>query len=424
MKIMDGLVAFGCALVCTVSVFGQTNRPATPPDGQRYLFVVDISASMRKIDDSTRQALFDLIYFGVGGQMKNGDTFGIWTFNERTYAGKVPMQTWDPEKVLVQASLAAKHLQAQTLEGKSNPQGALARVGSIVRNVKDLNIFLITDGTAPLIGTAFDQQVNPVYEQRAREREKLKKPFVTTFIARGGQVTNSSVTIAGEAIFVPPPSPPQPKEVVLRPKAPGTNIVRASAPRVVRRTNSTPLIIRPLSAPLHAGSPAPGTNSTNAQIAMEAPAPLLSPADYIGSNEALGLESTRHASTNAAKTPGATIVTSALQTSSPPAETAAGVPIPAPTAAAGGVIASNVARLPRATNALPAVFADLPVAAREGPPPDAPASVPRPGISPSMLIMAGALLLAGSVVLFIFGFRRGRTISQRPSFISQSMERP
>src|SRR5262245_56979671 len=99
MKIMDGRLALGCALLLSATLSAATNPPAPPP-GQRFLFLVDTSAAMKKIDASTRQALFDLIHSGINGQMTNGDTFGIWTFNEQVYTGQFPMQTWHVDRVV------------------------------------------------------------------------------------------------------------------------------------------------------------------------------------------------------------------------------------------------------------------------------------------------------------------------------------
>jgi hypothetical protein len=434
MKIMDGLLALGCAVVFTASLVparsasgptGGTARAASnapAASSQKFLFVVDIGASMREIDTGTRQVLFDLIYSGIGGQMKKGDTFGIWTYNEQVVAGKFPMLTWDPERehVVALASAGSKFLQAQKCEGKSVPQLALARVASIVRNVKDVNVLLITDGKTPLLQTAFDHQVNPVYEQRKRECEKAKKPLITTFIARAGAVTNASVILAGEPILIPPPSPPQPKIAAQQPKSPTATGQVASAPRIIRRTNSTPLIIRP-SAPLTTALAGAKTASTNsAPEPQEIPAPIVHPADFIGSNEALASNAPPARTTTAA---------SPTRTDASPSRAGAPAPAPAPALQAKATAATNVSNYIRSTNTsalaanpLAAVFADTPVAAREVAASNATQSFSR-GPSSFVLITVGGLLLGGAVILIFFGTRRIRAVSARPSFISQSIER-
>ena len=82
-------------------------HPKPAPDGQRFLFVVDISSGTRSLDAANRQALFDLIFTGLEGQMRTGDSFGLWLFNDELHAGQFPMQVWVETNTLASASLAA-----------------------------------------------------------------------------------------------------------------------------------------------------------------------------------------------------------------------------------------------------------------------------------------------------------------------------
>ena len=38
-----------------------------------------------------------MIYTGLDGQMREGDTFAVWNFNEQVFAGIYPMQVWKPD---------------------------------------------------------------------------------------------------------------------------------------------------------------------------------------------------------------------------------------------------------------------------------------------------------------------------------------
>jgi hypothetical protein len=439
MKIKDGLLALGCALVFACGLRAETNSAPPRVSAQRFLFVVDTSGSTKKIDAGIRQALFDLIYFGIDGQMKKGDTFGIWTYNDQVTTGKFPMMTWDPEQVLPLASAAGKFLEAQKLSGDSDPMTALGRAASVVRNVKDLNIFLITDGRTPLARTAYDHQVNPVYAQRKREVEKNKKPFITTFVARGGQVTNASVTLAGEPILLPPPSPPQPKQIVQRPKASAaTNLARTAGMTTVRRTNSTPLVIRPGGATFSTAlaPAAPPTAVPAPQPSSEEPpeSSIADPAGFIGSNEALRDTATAQgtaAGTNRTEAATGTTAMAAIQTSSAPQTAVSSPKVAAPPSAetnsatqtdAIAHVTSGSNKTTAPAGALSTVFPPTRVAARELAA-TAAESVPQAGFSSLILICAGAVLLLGSLALFLFGVRRTRMLPSQPSFISQSMER-
>src|SRR2546421_12310537 len=75
----------------------QTNKP--PADGlaNRYLFILDTSRAMKPREQGTLQAMQDLLASGLGGQLRRGDTIGVWTYNEELNAGRFPLQLWTPE---------------------------------------------------------------------------------------------------------------------------------------------------------------------------------------------------------------------------------------------------------------------------------------------------------------------------------------
>src|SRR6266404_56923 len=68
----------------------QTNSPSHRSN--RYLLVVETSHSMQKRVDGVLQSVQDLLVSNVGGQLKNGDTVGIWTYSEELSTGQLPVQ--------------------------------------------------------------------------------------------------------------------------------------------------------------------------------------------------------------------------------------------------------------------------------------------------------------------------------------------
>src|SRR5437899_608166 len=118
--------------------------PNKHPDGNRFLFVVETSSSSSRLEHGGRQAAFDLIYTGVNGQMHAGDTFGLWTFNELVLAGVYPMQTWTPENMEL-ATSAGQFLKLQRYHKKGQLANVLKQVMSLVRSVKDVNVFIVSN---------------------------------------------------------------------------------------------------------------------------------------------------------------------------------------------------------------------------------------------------------------------------------------
>lgn len=368
-------------------------HPKPAPDGQRFLFVVDISSGTRSLDAANRQALFDLIFTGLEGQMRTGDSFGLWLFNDELHAGQFPMQVWVETNTLASASLAARYLREQKYAGKSRPEMVMPRLLNLVKSVRDVNVILISNGEKPLEGTPFDANISGVYERRKADRNKEQKPFVTLLVARGGAIVSGAVVLAGE-YFALPDRPASPLA-----SAAGTNRV-ATAPDAVAARRAPP-------PQVEIGEPQT-TVSLNPQPAPPAAPPKKKVMQIV----------TR---TNPAPATNPVAMTALPVTNT----SVAAVPVPAPTPVAP----------------LPSPFTDaMPVAAR-GPAlsPDAvpltdieptappvaaaPAILTTPGgTSGGYLIAIGGVLLAGCLALLFLVLRRGRR-ELDGSFITQSMGR-
>jgi hypothetical protein len=176
------------------------SRPMPTPDGERFLFVVDISAKMERLQEANEAALYELIGSGVNRQMRPGDTYGIWTFNRTTSAGKFPMQIWDSRNASQLGTIAAAYLAQQTYEHSSDLTRLVPALNALIHSVSNLNVFIISNGDSPLVGTPLDKALNAEYKAKRKQRIKAEKPFITTLMARDGWVINGVVTIAGEPI--------------------------------------------------------------------------------------------------------------------------------------------------------------------------------------------------------------------------------
>src|SRR5947209_15354463 len=78
-------------------VFAQTNSVKASGPSNRYLMIVQTSRSMERRADETLKVVQDLLTSSMSAQLRRGDTFGLWTFNEALYAGRFPLQEWSPE---------------------------------------------------------------------------------------------------------------------------------------------------------------------------------------------------------------------------------------------------------------------------------------------------------------------------------------
>lgn len=260
-RLLACLALGGCAGLAAV------HAPAAGPlpPGNRFLFVVDISAATKKLDRANCQALFDALFTGLQGQMRPGDTYGIWTFNEKVFTGEFEMRIWDPNATLEQASQAASFLKARRYKGKATFEPVLNRLWAVLRLVNDVNVLVLSDGSTPFQGTAFDASINAAYKARAAEQRAAKKPFITTLIAREGKFMAANVTLAGEYIAVPEPPPPKPV-----PAQTAANKTPAPAPPAGASPATTDAAVRPASP-----APAAGTPATAPTPPKPRPAPII-----------------------------------------------------------------------------------------------------------------------------------------------------
>src|SRR5262245_48693294 len=75
-----------------------TTRPAaTAVTSNRFLFVMDTSAAMKSHAYDMVAAVMKTIRSSASGQIHNGDSVGVWTFNEDVFTGNLALQTWAVE---------------------------------------------------------------------------------------------------------------------------------------------------------------------------------------------------------------------------------------------------------------------------------------------------------------------------------------
>jgi hypothetical protein len=445
---------YACTLLLGFAAPVQKPAPQLPR-GERFLFVVDTSSSMKRLDAANRQALFDLIYYGLNGRMLSNDTFGLWFFDEKAYTGEFPMQVWHPNKNLELASQAATFLKGRRYRGETRLQPVVSNLLSVIRTVKNVNIVIISDGDTAFAGTSFDQAINTSYTVRARERRGEKKPFVTTLVARNGSIVGGSVKIAGEPIQLPERPPP----VVLakgdssQSSASQTNAVRpAVKPKMIliqnKSTNLSPEAVSPITETAANGSTntsPPGTVTGALSLsATAAPVQALGRSGVVETNSSTNVPANKvspnalstlsDSSSNIAPQPDLTqpgetapreeisTASEKLQRNSPPVANAGIVEVlkPAPGPVSRLIPASSVLANP------------IPVAAREpgastdlvakSPALTAVAITPGPFLRPGAMVIIGSGLFIAAFGVVLLAVKRYRAVPQS-SFISRSMDR-
>jgi len=343
----------------------------------RFLLVVETARANQPQLPAAQLCIQDLLRSQMDGQLRAGDTLGVWTYNTELHAGNFPLQRWRSDQRVEIARRVDGFLSAQDCRGAGRIATVLPDLLTLVTNSPTLTVLLFSDGFEPVQGTPFDDAINQAY---AAQREKLraeKSLFVTVLQAREGALVGCTVNAASGPVHIPalPPATNKPVEL------PAAKVEAPPPPAVVYTTNA-PLILdysHKAAAPdVSPGTPAPATatnDSVAAIIAAEAQ-----------------LAESKNSATNPALTPSANVP---LEPSHQP-----------PVAVAVPATVSPATTAPSAAAVAPAAAPGAP---------DATATADRTGRWG--LILAAAALLLGGLVLVLW--LRGPT--PRSSAITESM---
>ena len=247
--------------------------PRTNTSAGRYLFIVDTSFSMHRRAANTRKVVGDFLLSGLNGQLRAGDTIGVWTFNEKLNAGNFPLQRWMPQARQRIAIGVVDFLQRQRYEKPTQIDKALAPMMRVVKDSDKITVLLISDGDDKVSGTPFDHEINEAFKLNYSAQRKANMPFVTVLRAQKGEFIGVKVSMPPWPVEFPefPAEPPvarspisqeKPKpeaSKVERPPPTGPSLIvigKKPEPSSSAPTNATPTV-----AAKPETTPAPETNS-------------------------------------------------------------------------------------------------------------------------------------------------------------------
>src|ERR1051326_5923515 len=124
----------------------QTNTNRAVPVSNRYLFIVETSRAMERRADGVLSSVQTLLNSAIGGQLRRGDTLGVWTYNEQLYGGEFPLQQWSPETHPGVVRRTVAFLQQQKYEKSARIDKVLPSINRLVQGSPFLTVILITEG--------------------------------------------------------------------------------------------------------------------------------------------------------------------------------------------------------------------------------------------------------------------------------------
>ena len=170
----------------------------TPPQAEnRFLFIINTSSAMRRMTNGIQQAVLGLLQSGMQGQMRDGDTFGIWTYDTLLHTG-FPMQVWSKQNQSAILGTASNFLAQLRYQNRPHLEKALPAARQLIAQSRAVTLIFIFDGSEPMQGTGFDKDINDLHNEFGREVRAENLPFVTALAARDGQ----SLRLPGQNPFL------------------------------------------------------------------------------------------------------------------------------------------------------------------------------------------------------------------------------
>jgi Meckel syndrome type 1 protein len=324
------------------------DQPAPVQKGNRFLFIVDTSSSMRADSIYVRESVTDLLKSAMQGQLRDGDTIGLWTYDDQLHT-EFPMQVWSTENSPVVCERVAAYLTDREYRKRAHLDKVLPYVRRVIETSRLITIVFVYDGSQPMRGTPFDKDINDLQKQFLHEVRADNLPFVTILAARDGAVFEYTVNVPNSVVVphtaeplkepatnappavavqtnnpapVAPVAPPHFEIVMTGPHAHRTDTAPADA-------STAPASVAPASASASPYS-SPASTPVTLTVVSTTP-PANSPSSLAGGNSTVGTSTTPASSATpvqpAALSPSTPQVTSAAPAPSPltpPASTASG----------------------------------------------------------------------------------------------------
>lgn len=211
----------------------------TPP-GRRYLLIVETSKAMGRRIAGLDQVVRDLLSTGLHGEMRQGDTLGVWTFNDTLFTGQLRLQHFSPAAQPAMATEVLGFLNGRKYERSPQWGAVIPALSHVVQSSSLLTVIIVTTGTEAINGTPFNMQINQAIDSWREPQESARMPLVIVLRAGRGKLTDFAVSAAPWKVTMPP-LPPEPQVAA--------HTETATAPRPA--TPAAPKTPAPVVAPLY-----------------------------------------------------------------------------------------------------------------------------------------------------------------------------
>jgi hypothetical protein len=204
------IIAMLCAGISGISIAPAQTMPDTL--NGRFLLVFDTSSAMKKRESATRYAIDRLFFAMMNGQLRPGDTIGVWAFDRKLRTGDVPLQHWWPQSAAPISSNIIAYLDHQHYSRSTRFDALVPEINHLVRDSERLTVLIFCDGEGKIKGTPFDEAINDAFKKNEQDLRSADQVFVVVLRSQFGRYTGYSVNSSAIGVnfpeFPPLPAPP------------------------------------------------------------------------------------------------------------------------------------------------------------------------------------------------------------------------
>ena len=216
------------AALAAMVLFSHASAQMAPPP-QRWLLIFDTASTMKKFLPATTAELQNLFFNSASGQIRTGDSIGVWTFGKKLSAGEYPQLTWMPGQAAADAADLTIFLNNQHYADKTTYAALHPALDGVIAHSRRLTVIIFCDGRDNLQLTPYDKEINQTFREIKAVQKNIKVPFVLVVRTQEGQFVGATVNVPPGSLDLPPfPLLPQPVET-----APAQTPVNAPPPVVV-----------------------------------------------------------------------------------------------------------------------------------------------------------------------------------------------
>ena len=144
---------------------------------------------MKKRLPAEDHAITELFDITLNGHLRQGDTVGVWTFNQDLHTGVFPLQRWTGDKITSFPDQLIAFLKAQRYTKDTRFDELIPALNEVVKTSPRLTTIIFCDGDGLVSDLPWADTINNTFKQRQRQMAKGRIPFaivVRSQIGRDG----------------------------------------------------------------------------------------------------------------------------------------------------------------------------------------------------------------------------------------------